>query len=234
MGTPKYPIHLMMFQSRYGLTSTFLRFQEHYEGPEHRGRAFSLEEYMDWYAKHCSKEKNFTYYSDWSGMNIPSWVLEPFKDGLFDPLAVKEKDLLIRYGGVEGPFYLIGIFGKKIDASTLKHEVTHGLFYTSTEYRCDVLSILSQWDVRPIHESLKAMGYCQAVADDETNSYVLTGLAEDRGTRGEFKKHGVSDWAYGDLRKELAVPFKDHFGYSMARISVPDLMKKIHVDKINR
>ena len=39
----------LAFPSRYLLTSTFLRFQEHYESPHFRGKIFTREEFEDWY-----------------------------------------------------------------------------------------------------------------------------------------------------------------------------------------
>ena len=61
-------IYLVRFDSQYALASTFLRIQEHYESSRFRGRVFSLEDYMDWYAGRFGA---FTYYQDWSGFKRP-------------------------------------------------------------------------------------------------------------------------------------------------------------------
>ena len=87
----KHRIYLIQAATGYQLASTFLRFQEHYGSPRFRGRRFTLEEYMDWYA---AEYGGFTYFDDWEGFNIPSWVLSPFRNGEFDPLLRKEKKLL--------------------------------------------------------------------------------------------------------------------------------------------
>lgn len=88
----KVPIYLVRLPNRYKLASTFMRFQEYYESSKFRGRIFSSEEFMDWYAK---QKGNSTYFQDWgSGFNIPSCVLTPFYAGKFDPLDKKEKKLL--------------------------------------------------------------------------------------------------------------------------------------------
>jgi hypothetical protein len=71
-------IYLVRFATQYELSSTFLRFQEHYESPRFHGRVFSLEEYMDWYA---TRYGNFTYYQDWAGFNVPSTAFRPFLCG---------------------------------------------------------------------------------------------------------------------------------------------------------
>lgn len=63
------------FSSQEELASTFLRFQEHFESPSFKGKIFSLDDYKRWYIKHSpngQKTGEFTYYSDWSGFNIPS------------------------------------------------------------------------------------------------------------------------------------------------------------------
>jgi len=39
-------IHLMIFDNQKELTTTFLRFQEHYESPKFRGKIFSLKEFI--------------------------------------------------------------------------------------------------------------------------------------------------------------------------------------------
>lgn len=49
------------------LASTFLRFQEHYESPEFRGKIFTLDEYKEWYmtnSPNSIKKGIFTYYED--------------------------------------------------------------------------------------------------------------------------------------------------------------------------
>jgi len=47
----KSNIYLVIAPSQYILAATFMRFQEYHESPEFKGRIFTVEEYMDWYAK---------------------------------------------------------------------------------------------------------------------------------------------------------------------------------------
>src|SRR3989344_6116167 len=98
----KKNVYLVVAPSQYQLAATFMRFQEHYESPYFRKKIFSVEEYMDWYAR---KRGNFTYYKDWSGFNIPSWVLAPFYEGKFDPLLEKERVFLKLFSGIQDKFY---------------------------------------------------------------------------------------------------------------------------------
>ena len=85
------------FSTQHELASTFLRFQEYYESPKFRGKIFSFYEYKKWYTANSPKGKKtgkFTYYKDWGGFNIPSYVLKPFYQGKFNPLSNKEKKFL--------------------------------------------------------------------------------------------------------------------------------------------
>jgi hypothetical protein len=168
-------IALLVFENQFELTSTFLRFQEHYESPEFRGKIFTLDEYKDWYTKQKGK---FSYYTDWNGFNIPSYVLTPFVEGKFNPLSNKELHLINLLKEAKDPFYIIGIH-KELESSrksqNLKHEVAHGLFYTNPEYKRNIQKILSEYDLTDLKQWLKSTGgYHDEVLDDECHAYSLT------------------------------------------------------------
>lgn len=170
-------VFYIRFDTQEELGRTFLRFQEHYESPEFRGRIFTLDEFRRWYARESGA---FTYYTDWVGFNFPSYVMEPFFDGKFDPLTDKEQrivDILRPHRGKK--FYVIGAFGKKgaaIDPdelSTIIHEVSHAMFYMDDDYRREVLEVVRSIDATPIRRALLTLGYCDAVLDDEVNAALL-------------------------------------------------------------
>ncbi len=167
-------IYLLDFDTQYELAASFLRFQEHYESRKFHGKVFSLEEFMDWYAKTFG---NFTYYQDWSGFNVPSSVLLPFYEGKFDPLLNKEKRLLDLFRDQQDDFYIVGVcdLGKRKRLATLKHEIAHGLFYTQPGYRKKVLAALRRYDTQSLQKKLYKRGYCRAVLKDEVHAYVLCG-----------------------------------------------------------
>lgn len=169
----KYPIHHVSFPTRHLVTSTFLRFQEHYESPEFAGKAFTLEEYMDWYA---ATRGAFTYCEDWSGFNLPSSVFAPFRAGKFDPLTRKESWLLGLFEGTEEPFYVIGTID---GGDALAHEIVHGLFSTAPGYADEVRAALKTHPLPKMRAALLKMGYAAHVVDDELNAYLLTGLASE-------------------------------------------------------
>jgi hypothetical protein len=187
-------IYLVEFQTQYQLAATFLRFQEHYESPRFRKRVFSLEQYMDWYA---SVHGNFTYYEDWAGFNIPSWVLEPFRNGRFDPLSAKEQRLLDLFRAQEGRFYIIGASPARghLDSATIEHELAHALFHVCGSYQEDVSDCLSTLKLESLRRAVSKLGYARAVLDDEVHAYLLTegwaGLEQGRmQLRRIFRSHG--------------------------------------------
>lgn len=187
---------LVEFSTQYELAATFLRFQEFYESPRFRGKVFSLEEYMDWYAE---TNGGFTYFEDWSGFNVPSEVFAPFRNGDFDPLLDKERALLRLLANEREPFYVIGVArkGDPERRDTLMHELAHGLFYTDENYRDEVTASLAQYDTRAIAKKLAGEGYHTRVIADEVHAYVLTG---SEGAR------------FAPLRRRLRAIFRAHGG----------------------
>lgn len=153
----------------------FLRFQEHYESPEFRGKVFSLKEFKDWY-KISRGQKRFTYYTDWSGFNVPGYVFLPFFLGKFKRLAPAEKWLLDRIKehqkDIYDPFYVLGY--QQGDALTTKHEMAHALFYADPYYRGKVKEILSTIPTGDIMKALSKDGYHDDVLQDECHAYILT------------------------------------------------------------
>lgn len=170
------------------LASMFLRFQEHFEGPEFRGKVFSRAEYRRWYTENSEQGKKtgkFTYFEDWAGFNIPSHILRPFYEGQFDPLIKAEQELLDAFEEMQGRrFYIIGTI--KGDDRAIKHEVAHGLFYTQPKYREAATNALRGFraaDRKKINKYLLRIGYCDDVLVDETHAFTLadTSLLRDIG-----------------------------------------------------
>lgn len=160
-------VWLVSFSTDEDLALSFLRFQEHYESPEFRGKFFSLEEFKAWYSKQYG---SFSYVSDWSGFNIPSSIFEPFRQGKFDPLSERESILLNAFGSVEPPFYIIGTNNKD---EALDHETCHALFYVDPQYReaCSSLIIKHRNELNSIFNKINNLGYHDAVAIDEAHAY---------------------------------------------------------------
>ena len=166
-------IFFVAFDDKVEAAKTFLRFQEYYENPEFKGKTFSLLEFARFYKK---ENGEFSYYKDWSGFNIPSYVLTPFRDGTFKNLSKREKAILEMFKDDVGDFYIIACQqDKQLD---IDHEVMHGLYYTNLFYKCAVHDILEiQEEVYPgsldiIYDLLEFEGYHKDVVKDECHAYL--------------------------------------------------------------
>lgn len=190
----------------------FLRCQEYYESPNphFKGHIFNLVEYMEWYIKEYTAKTDscsFTYADDWSGFNIPSWVLHDVITGTipdFNKYDGFMTDLYWSLSGKYGPdFYLIG--ARNTDDETLQHEIAHGFWYTTPQYKKEMQSLIAKIEpdtYNVLRNSLLNNGYCEDVIDDEIQAYSSTGLC-----------HFLKD----DLRKidaantKLTAPFRKLF-----------------------
>lgn len=161
------------FEEIIDLTSTFLRFQEYYESPEFRGKIFTLDEYKEWYIK---IRGIFSYYTDWGGFNIPSYILKPFLEGKFNPLTAREKQILDEFRDRTEKYYIIGTYkSSKHQKSTLKHEIAHALFYINREYRDAILEALKEVNIDKFKSHLlDSGGYIEDVLFDEYQAYLLS------------------------------------------------------------
>lgn len=176
-------VHLN-FPTQELLCSTFLRFQEHYESPKFKGKIFTLDEFKEWYT---IEKGSFSYYTDWSGFNIPSYVLNPFYEGKFNPLEEKEKAFLEYFKEKQGKFYIIGTYGD--EQSLLEHEIAHGLFYINDDYREEALKILSKVELFEVYAYLQKLGYHQSVWEDEAHAYLLSDVERFSRKRDFNKAH---------------------------------------------
>jgi hypothetical protein len=203
------PIYLIESKNRQDLAATFMRFQEYYESPVFSGRPFTVDEFATWYA---SEYGAFTYHQDWSGFNMPSWVLEPFRNGEFNPLTDKEKNLLNFFRNIQSDFYIIGATLQDEEcADTIKHEFAHGVFFANKDYKRDVINCLNVHRPNMVKVALQEMGYGKNVLEDETNAYLLTEpqtLANRMSLNEGFK-----------LRDILDKVFAKYFGFSMTTTS---------------
>lgn len=171
-------IFLVRCKTQYEIASTFMRLQEFYESPYKgiRGQFFTLEQYMDRYAKETG---DFTYTDDWNGFNVPGNVVLDFFDRFDFDLLEKEKEL---YRVIEpalkrgDKFYLLGIW----EDADLTHEIAHGYYYLDDNYRRAMNNITIELKYRNrIEKWLKNIGYTKEVFLDEIQAYLGTGKAAD-------------------------------------------------------
>ncbi len=198
----------VQFGSQRSMALTFLRFQEHYENPEFRGKIFTQEEIRHWYVKNSKKGKKtgrFTYHEDWEGFNIPGHILNPFYDGKFDPLTPREECLLDAFKEMRRRrFYIIGT--EEGDNVTIRHEVAHGLFYTSPPYRREAIAALkgfTKWDRKRIDAFLESHIHHPGVWIDETHAYALANT-------DYLERAGVNKRRLRRVQKHLQSIFKKY------------------------
>ncbi len=193
--------HVRFPSYRY-LGRAFARVQEYYESPEFRGKTFTFQEFKDWWTENSAlgrKSGRFNYSSNFTGFNIPSYVLESFL-GQFEDLLPEEKTLIELFSRKLGQkFYIIGT-RKNGSPRTLKHEIAHGLYYINKDYRKKVLNILrklSPKDRKKIDKYLiKNNGYHKAVLADERHAYLMT-------ESQELKAAGIDLRTIRPIRSEL-------------------------------
>lgn len=154
-------------QDELGLT--FMRFQEYYESdnPEFRGKIFTLGQLRCWYSETYGSN---SYHSHWVGFNFPSYVLEPFKQGLFDPLTSEEKGLLHLLKYRTDKFYIIGAQSSNI----LRHELSHALYSSNAKYRNEINAFLTKnkKKISRVSKYILNKGYCKDVLFDELQAYI--------------------------------------------------------------
>ena len=183
---PYKGVYHAKFTTRYECAATFLRLQEFYESPftGFYRKYFTLEEYMDRYAK---ENGNFTYTSDWEGFNVPGNTVRKF----FGPASEFWRDMLEKemdlYGSMERViasrkrFYLIGTSDED-GHDAIEHEYAHGFWYLNQAYRNDQLHALgsiSKRDMLRFKKRLLEKGYRESVVPDELQAYLSTSMKKD-------------------------------------------------------
>jgi hypothetical protein len=165
--TLPYNTVLIQTYSQKSLCDTFLRFQEYYENPKFKQQIFTIGQIKNWYSINYGSD---TYNRDWSGFNFPSTVLDPFKQGLFDPLINDEKVLLSLFKYRNDNFYIIGAN----DESTINHELSHALYWYNNKYKSQVDNICKKFSKELLKSKkyLLSKGYHKSVINDEIQAYL--------------------------------------------------------------
>lgn len=178
-------VFIIEASSQYYLTSMFMRPQEFYESPFRniQGKHFSVEEYMDTCARFNGE---FSYFTDWSGFNIPSTSLRNFFKVFQYDLTMKERilfDLVREECDLTStkPFYLIGTVRGEYEA--LRHELSHAYFFLYDSYRKGMRKLLDKLDDELYDSALYRLddgyGYSNFVFEDEIVAYLATSKRED-------------------------------------------------------
>lgn len=153
--------------SQEELGNTFIRFQEYYEGPKFKQQIFTLGQLRSWYSITYGAD---TYHKDWEGFNIPSYVLDPFRKGLFDPLTNEENNLLDLLKYRYDNFYIIGAQNLPV----LRHELAHALYANCIKYKIGIDKICLKYkkDLKKVSKYILDKGYDTSVINDELQAYI--------------------------------------------------------------
>lgn len=154
-------------QEELGLT--FMRFQEHYESanPKFKGQIFTQGQLKRWYSEKYGANN---YQNTWVGFNFPSIVLQPFKEGLFDPLTTEENRLLELFRYRSDEFYIIGAQNNNI----LRHELSHALYASNNNYKKEIDNFIKKHknQLKKTAQYILSKGYCSDVLNDEIQAYI--------------------------------------------------------------
>lgn len=136
-----------------------------------RNNQFTFEEFID----HFTDEKGkFTYFLDWSGFNIPGFILDSF----FKKFELTRRENILRnlvkkFSGQQ--YYVIAT--KKDDEMTVKHELVHAYYHMDPEYKKQADILIKNLE-KPLRDKLvsvlKDWGYLKKVFYDEINAYLST------------------------------------------------------------
>ena len=155
--------------SQKELGETFIRFQEYYESPskKYRNKTFTLGDIKNYYSLMYGAD---LYSELWIGFNFPSSVLVPFKQGLFDPLTIQEKELLGLLKYRNDNYYIIGAQNN----STLRHELSHAMYGYDKKYQEEIDEFIKKYNKQftKVSKHILKRGYDKTVLNDELQAYI--------------------------------------------------------------
>lgn len=207
-------VYALKFDSSYEMCMTFLRYEEFYEcsNPAFQGKAFTLAEYMAWYAQTFG-EGQFTYPEDWGGFNFPLNVIKKVQQvGI--PDANHYDDFMAGVYGLinttDPDSYLIGFSDEE---GYKDHELTHAMYYIDDEYRTQanfIIASAGEAFVVELKQALQDEGYASSIVLDEIQAYITTGEMEMFDDVEDKERLDVLRTKLKELHKKHFVAFMQH------------------------
>lgn len=183
-------IYVLTFDTQYEACMSFVRMQEFYESPKFKGKYFTLEEFIDYWAINWG-DGYFDYVSRWHGFNLPGNVIEAWKDifWLRDNGSFREREVSVlnniqkamkKEKLVGSKYYVIGVHKESSSASrqeVIEHELAHAFYYLYPEYKRVARKMLKEIPKKTFRKAKKALldlGYGTNVLEDEMQAYFST------------------------------------------------------------
>lgn len=172
----------LKFKTQKDLNLTFFRISEFSESkyPDIFRKAFGHEE---WLENYVNRHGHCYYFQTTVGHNVPGDVFVDFF-AKFRNTTRRERELFQHVRNkVDFPdrWYFIATL-KEADRWTIRHEVTHSMFWLNGEYREAVRSVLldvDKKDYRKFEKALRKMCYGDSAIIDEMNAYLTTEKKSD-------------------------------------------------------
>ena len=204
-------LYHLEFPTLYLMNSTLIRFQEYYESPKFKGMAFTLEEYMDWYAGKA-EDGRFDYFDEVEGMNFPADSMSEFEHFHAFELGDKEYKSWVYFqlGSNEHAGYLIAT-AKTSQRFAFKHEIAHGMYYLIPAYKREVSKVMNSTApykavIKTLKKALKPKWYHRSIMTDECHAYLIDGISA-------VNMHaftGIGRMMFKDLSRKLRKIYKKH------------------------
>jgi len=172
-------LYHLEFPNLYLMNATLIRFQEYYESPKFKGKAFDLEDFMDWYA---DREGKFDYFETIEGMNFPIQMMDDMGKTVDCPFERKE-GLVWDYFENDSIYedgYIIAT-AKTSMMGAKAHEIAHGMYYLIPAYRREITKAMNRTliyksAVKTLQKALSPNCYHRSMYKDECHAHLIDGI----------------------------------------------------------
>lgn len=171
------------FDSLVEMSKSLIRPQEFAESPKFGNTVFTtsrLKKYMKNY-RNPTKDRRASPYTSFVGLNIPGDKVDEFY-AKFPAITSAERNIQSHLKGLGlSRYYLIASADKAVKKDSWKagdHEISHGLWYLSEDYKeaqRKTLSVLPEKYYKEVYNRLLSWGiYGPDVIEDEVHAYLTT------------------------------------------------------------
>lgn len=199
-------IFILNFESKNQMSLTMLRFNEHFECKQFKGKTFSHDKYFDWYKKEqgrMNKRKSFDYNEIIQGYLIPSKALKPFYNYKFKDLSYGEQQILKIFSKIKHKKFSIIAMHNEYEPrelldrrNTYYHELAHAFYSLYPRYKRKVDKVIDSIDNTEMEKFLAEKMYRKRCFNDESNSYLLH-------DQSDLREAGIDLKYYKDTIKKL-------------------------------